>query len=264
MEVAEARRVLLAQRSEGSVSSTFGARGLIRHREDGCLKLRVPHGSSDAILINISGGLAGGDQIAAKLVALKGVTISVTSQAAERVYGTLGPPAKIAHEFTVEEQASLYWLPQETILFDGSSLKREMNVRLAEGATFLATESIVLGRTAMGEQVNKIHLQDSWNIWRGGKLIHAERLSLGAAIPQSAATLGSAKAFATVLLVSDRTEQLLPTIQTALGDNSGVSSWNGKLLARLVAHDGFQLRKQLKTVLTACLGGRPLPQTWMM
>ena len=237
---------------------------MLRHREDGCLKLRIPYGSTDAILINTSGGLAGGDRISANLTIAKGATFSVASQAAERVYGSLGPAAEIRHEFTVEEQASLYWLPQETILFDGAALKREMNVYLATGASFLAAESIVLGRTAMGEQVNELHLRDSWNIWRGGELIHAERLSFGAAVPQSAATLGNAKAFATVLLVSDGAEKLLPLLHKALGDKSGVSSWNGKLLARLVADDGFQLRKQLKTVLTACLGGRPLPQTWLM
>ena len=186
------------------------------------------------------------------------------SQAAERVYQTLGPPAIVENRFDVAEGASFFWLPQETILFNGASLTRKMDVHLAKGARFLAVKSVVLGRTAMHENLTQIEFHDQWNISQNKKLIHAERMRISGAPAQSLATLNGAKAFATVVLISGEVEQKLPLLQKILRDQQSVSCWNGKLLARLVAEDGFQLRNTLKLVLSACLDGRALPRNWEM
>ena len=259
-----AHKLLLEQRSRGALDTRLGQHGLVRHREDGCLKLRLPHGAHEAIMINTSGGLAGGDQLTAKIAVEPGSAFVVTSQAAERAYKTLGPAAEIEHQFEVAEGASLAWVPQETIMFDAASLKRKMTVRLSPTATFLGVESIVLGRIDMGEKLSAINLHDHWDIWQGGKLIHAERLSIVGALPRSLATLGENSAFATMLLVSDQVEFLLPQLCKILSGENAVSAWNGKLIARLVAKDGFQLRKTLKKVLSACLLGKALPRLWEM
>ena len=259
-----AHELLHKQRSHGSLKTHFGVHGLIRHREDGCLKIRIPFGSTEAILINTGGGLAGGDQLSTQLSVEPGAQFSVTSQAAERVYRTLGPAATVAHEFTVGAGASFHWLPQETILFDGSALQRNMTVRIGEGATFLAVEAFILGRTAMAETLIQFELHDTWNIYRADRLIHAERLTMSGASPHSKATLNKGRAFATVMLIGAHAAMLVPKLRSIVGDNLAISCWNGKLLARLVAEDGFQLRKALKAVLSACLNGEPLPRNWEM
>ena len=259
-----AYELLHKQRSHGSLKTHFGVHGLIRHREDGCLKIRIPFGSTEAILINTGGGLAGGDQLSTQLSVEQGAHFSVTSQAAERVYRTLGPAAKVSHDFVVGGGASMHWLPQETIMYDGSALQRNMTVRLGDGATFLAVEAFILSRTAMAETITQSELRDTWNIYRDEKLIHAERLTMSGAPPHSPATLNRGKAFATLLLVDDNAANLSPQISFAFQSPIGISCWNGKLLARLVAEDGFQLRKALKSVLSACLNGKPLPRNWEM
>jgi urease accessory protein len=253
---------LLDQRSVGEIRLKYGRNGLLALRESGCSKLRQPQGSHDAIIINTSGGLAGGDEIAIAVDVHKDARLCITSQAAERVYRTLGPPAQIAAEFSVSDGASLAWLPQETIVFNGGSLDRRMTVKLAGSASFVGVESIVLGRTEMGEDVTEFHLRDRWDVWRDGVMLHAERTAMGPGRPTSTAGLGEGRSFATVIVVSTRADALLPMVLDAAGAAGSASCWNGKLLARLVAVDGFALRKALVRVLHACIGSDSLPRNW--
>lgn len=264
MPIHAAHRLLHQQRSQGAIETRLGPNGLVRHREQGCLKLRLPHGGQEAILINTSGGLAGGDHISTQISVTAKTNFSITTQAAERVYQTLGPAAIVENKFEVAAGASFFWLPQETILFNGASLTRKMDVHLTKGARFLAVESVVLGRTAMHENLTQIDFSDQWTIWQNGKPIHAERLKLSGPPAQSPATLNGGKAFATVVLISEQVEQKLSILQKVLRGQQSVSCWNGKLIARLVAEDGFQLRNTLKLVLSACLDGRALPRNWEM
>ncbi len=233
-------------------------------REEGAAKCRLPRGSREAILINTSGGLAGGDRAEIRGEAGEGAHLTLTSQAAERVYRTLAPPASVSVRLSAAAGASLYWLPQETILFEGGSLTRTIDVDLAADATFLAVEPMVFGRRAMGEQVTHLHLRDRWSIRRGSTLIHAEALALGPDLPATPATLDGVHAMATVLLVSDAAEGLLDRVRGLLGPRDGASAWNGKLIARCVAEDSLALRKTLVPLLSACVGPFVMPKVWSL
>ena len=79
---------------------------------------------------------------------------------------------------TVTGTASLHWLPQETILFDGAGFVRQLDVQMVEDSSFLASEMMVFGRTAMQETVRQGSVRDQWRIWCDGKLIHAEAFRL--------------------------------------------------------------------------------------
>lgn len=72
------------QRSVGSIVLSVDAAGLRRMREDGAAKVRLPRGSTEAILINTGGGLAGGDRFAFDISVETQGKLTVTSQAAER------------------------------------------------------------------------------------------------------------------------------------------------------------------------------------
>lgn len=253
---------LLEQRSNGEVMLRMQQAGPAIIRESGSLKLRISKGSTEAILINTGGGIAGGDVIAVNAEVGPLATLTVTSQAAERVYRSLGPPAKIDVSLKAEAGSELFWLPQETILFEQSALQRTLFVDLHEHATFLGVESLLFGRLEMGENVTVLDISDHWHIKRAGKLLHVENLKLGPHFPHSIATLGDNRAMATVLLVSPDVEKMLDDVRSVLTKKDGASAWNGKLVARLVAIDGFHLRKTLIKVLMACAGGKPLPKTW--
>ncbi len=158
--------------------------------------------------------------------------------------------------------ATLMWLPQETILFEGAALSRRIDAELGEGARLLAVESVILGREAMGEAVTHARLRDRWRIRQNGRLVHADDIAFDGPPPATAATLGEARAFATVVLVGDDAENLLDKTRTAIGDTGGASAWSGKLVARLAARDGFELRKSLIPALTLLAKGTSLPKVW--
>ena len=253
---------LLEQRSVGHVKLRMEADGIAVMREAGSAKCRLPRGSTEAILINTSGGLAGGDSVHIEAACGQGAELVLTSQTAERVYRTLGPAAEVKVHLAAGRGAKLFWLPQETILFENSSLHRSFVVDLADDATFLAVEPMVFGRHEMGERVSTLMLQDRRLVRQGGKLIHAENMRIGPHWTNSKATFAEYCAMATLLLVSPKAESLLEPLRAVLGVNDGASFWNGKLVARLLAKDGFHLRKTLIQVLSVCVGRENVPKTW--
>jgi urease accessory protein len=250
------------QRSEGEILLSMGATGLRRLREAHAATVRIPAGSHEAILINTGGGLAGGDRFSFAITAEEKARLTVTSQAAERVYRSLGPAADVAVNLTAEAGSTLMWLPQETIMFDGAALTRRLSADLKEDARLLAVESVILGREAMGETVTHARLHDRWRIRQGGRLIFADDLAFNGLPPASAATLGGARAFATVVLVSPQAEDVLDKARHLIGARGSASAWSGKLVARLVARDGFDLRKSLIPALTLLADGVSLPRSW--
>jgi urease accessory protein len=259
-----AKARLLEQRSIGEVRLQVESHGVTNIRESGALKVRLPHGSNEAILINTGGGLAGGDAFAFEIGVGENAPLTVTSQAAERVYRTLGPAATVKTAITVSAGARLSWLPQETILYDGASLTRDYQVRLGDCAQFLAVEPIVFGRREMGETVEAVRLNDNWRIWREGRLAHAESLDIGPHMPVSPASLGDVRAMGTIIYAAEDAEDRLGSVREALGTMSGASAWNGKLIARMLAEDGFMLRKQIISALGALAGNEALPKIWTM
>jgi urease accessory protein len=255
---------LLDQRSIGRVHVRMERDGIAVMREEGSAKCRMPRGTHEAILINTSGGLAGGDTVHIKAEAGPGAKLTLTSQAAERIYRTLGPAADVRVTLSAAKDSTLLWLPQESIFFENSALTRSLDVDLQEGVTFLGLEPMVFGRTEMGECINHVSVVDRWNIKRDGKLLHAEAFRLGPNWPASQASFGDHRAAATLLLVSPEAELLLDKVRQVLGPNDGASAWNGKLVARLLAKDGFHLRKTLIQVLIACVGKESSPKCWTL
>jgi urease accessory protein len=253
---------LLEQRSVGHVHVRMEKSGVAIMREAASAKCRIPRGTTDAILINTSGGLAGGDLVTIKAEAGQGARLALTSQAAERIYRTLGPPADVQVTLKAEAGATLLWLPQESIFFEGSALTRTLDVELGAGATFLAVEPMIFGRREMGEHIKQVSVVDRWNVRQGGQLIHAEAFKLGPTWPSSKATFGENHACASLLMVSKASESHLEKLRAVLGPDDGASAWNGKLVARLVARDGFHLRKTLIQVLSVCVSSNNLPKCW--
>jgi urease accessory protein len=253
---------LLRQRSIGAIELRIGRGGVEVLREAGSAKCRMPRGTSEAIMINTSGGLAGGDVVEITATVGPDCALTLTSQAAERVYRTLGPAAEATITLTAEAGSTLLWMPQESIFFEGSALERSLDVNLAEGTTFLAVEPLLFGRREMGEYVKHVSVLDRWTVRRAGKMCHSDVFRLGPDWPMSKATFGENHATATVLLVSEKAESLIENVRAVLGPNDGASAWNGKLVARLLAKDGFHLRKSLIQVFAACVGRERLPKTW--
>jgi urease accessory protein len=126
----------------------------------------------EAVIINSSGGTAGGDRLEIEVVALNNASVAVTTQAAEKIYRALDRPAQVATKLKACGTSKLAWLPQETIVFNQARVRRQTEIELCSGAELIALEWLVLGRAARGEEVVSGHISDSWRIKRDGHLIY--------------------------------------------------------------------------------------------
>jgi urease accessory protein len=244
-------------------------------RQVGCLKLRFPRVAQDewtsAVLLNTSGGVAGGDRLDGAFELREGTRATITAQAAERFYRALpgSEAAFVRNRLAVAAGACLEWLPQETILFDRCAVDRRLDVDLADDAWFLGVESLVFGRAAMGEHVVHAWLRDGIRVRRGGRqLLHdAVRLDgeVDAAL-QRAPIGGGTRAMATLVHVALDAEAALDCARGALADTvgeAGVSAWNGMLVARILAADAAAVRRAVIAALQVLRAPRPLPRVWL-
>jgi len=266
--------VFAANRARGRVAVTLavtdGRARRTRCHEEGSLRVRFPGacaGAAEAVLVNTAGGIAGGDRFAVDLDLEAGARLVVTTAAAEKVYRSLGPDAAVDVTARIADGAELMWLPQETILFDRARLRRSVDIALAPVARLLFAETVVFGRTAMGEVVNAGFLADRWRIRRGGKLVFAENLCLDGAVAErlgEAAVANGHAAIGTVLLApgDDAMVEAVRAALPGMRGEAGISAWGGIALVRLVAPDGAALRHDLVIVLAA-LGRGALPRLWL-
>jgi len=186
-----------------------------------------------AALVNVAGGLAGGDEVGLRLSLLDGARCTATTPAAEKIYRSLGEETRIRAVLEVGDDACCEWLPQETILFDGARLSRHLSISLAPSARLLAGEMLVLGRAARGERLTRGSVLDAWRVRIGGRLAWADALRI--ADPAEALggrfVLGGAGALATLLLATpDAADHRARARELSAGGASLVAP--GLLLAR--------------------------------
>ena len=245
--------------------------------QSGCGRLLFParavHDPLEAVIVNTAGGLTGGDRFDVKAYLTGRSRAMLTTQACEKIYRTAGAVTKVVTKITVDQSATLHWLPQETILFDASHLVRSLSVDMHATADVLACEAIILGRQAMGEVLNTACLHDSWRIRRDGRLIFAEETAVQgdwpAAFAAKAALGSNTAALATLVHVAPRyftahTETALEKVRGIMhdyGTDGGASVFDGLMVIRLLAPSGLAMRKVLAHLLEYC-AGRSLPRVW--
>ncbi len=259
------------QRAKGRADVGFGVHGLKTLYQSGCAKVLLPqnfHPVPEAVFINTSGGVTGGDQLAYSASVQENAALTVTTQAAERIYRASSGVANITNTLALAAHSQLAWLPQETILFEGSALSRRIDVNMDKTSTLLALEMLVLGRRAMGETLQQARLSDQWRIRRNGRLVYADalRFSEPKSETQSRATFNGHRALATLVYVAPDAEDRVSSVRTLLafeGVEAAASAWNGLLVVRFLAPDAQPLRKALILFLTAFRGG-DLPRVWHM
>jgi urease accessory protein len=96
------QRIFAANRARGNIALTVhNSGGRTRPhtvQESGALRVRFPRSSLrelEAFLINVCGGVAGGDWLAVAVSVGANAGLLATTVAAEKVYRSLGPEAKI-------------------------------------------------------------------------------------------------------------------------------------------------------------------------
>jgi len=227
----------------------------------------------EVVFLNTAGGVAGGDRLRYAIAASGAATITATTQAAEKIYRAIGEPGRLATRIEARDTATLEWLPQETIVFEGGRLQRDTEIHAASTARVLAMDWLVLGRAASGETLCTGEIRDNWRVFRDGRLIWADAFRLQgdiADLMRRPALLAGSTALATILYAAadaaahlDRARALL----AELGCKVGATVLSGLLICRFAAEAASALRKAVihfLQVFRMDLGGLSpsLPRVW--
>jgi urease accessory protein len=260
------------QRARGRAELTLGAAGRTTHLyQSAPLRWLFPEADPGeprlGALVNVAGGLAGGDRTEIALGLGAGAVFTATTPSAEKIYRSLGDATEIDIALSLAPDALCEWLPQETILFDGARLDRRIEVTLGTASRLLAAEMVVLGRAAHGERLVRGALLDRWRIRRDGRLLWADALRLAdpAASRANRFALDGAGAVATLLLASPEAAALRERgRELAEGAASLVSP--GLLLLRFLGEAGavrVSLAEAVRLLRAEAFGHPPrTPRLW--
>jgi urease accessory protein len=227
----------------------------------------------EAVLINTAGGIAGGDRLEYGITALANASITVTSQAAEKIYRALDEPSRIITKLRAHGLAKLAWLPQETIVFNRASVNRRTEIEISSGAELLALEWLVLGRAAHGEEMTSGCIIDSWRVKKDGRLVWADTFRATDDMfshLHRTALLSDCNAIGTLIYFGPHVEARLDALREIvprLSCQCAATSVAGLIIVRFAAKASSDLRRAIAgalLLLSRELGGGPfrVPKMW--
>jgi urease accessory protein len=258
-----ALRLVVAHTNSGSAAEDIAESGPLRVRFP-----RVREERLEAILINTAGGIVGGDKLTFQIETREEASLTLTSQAAEKIYRSNGLTSRISVSLKAEAGSELFWLPQETILFDRARIEREIEADVSSDGSLAICEAVVFGRDAMGEKIARGLLRDRWRVRRDGKLIFADAFSLDGDVKATlnrVVAMNGKIAMATMICVSKDAMNRLDAVREALtgeGMEAGASAFDGMLVARILAEDSISLRAAVLSALEAA--GTPPPRAYSL
>jgi len=159
-------------------------------------------------LLHPPGGIVAGDQLTVRVDLARSARALETTPAATKFYRSEGRVAEQTQLFRVSDEASLEWLPQETIVFGSARVRTRTRVELAPGGSFCGWDIVCLGRAASGDHFGSGRLQQAFEIWQGERPLWIERATFDANQPVRGAHwgLGGRRVFGTFVCVGQNPE----------------------------------------------------------
>lgn len=248
-----------------------GATSLQNLRQSGSMKCLFPRNTSkslQAVLVNTAGGVTGGDSFSISAKANPKSKLTITTQAAERAYRAQpNEIAQIETHLTVNADARLNWVPQETILFEGCAVNRVLKVNLEASASALIAEPLTFGRLAMNETVQNAHFRDRIEIHRAGAPLYLDAARWCGDVQAQLdrpGVAGGARALVSLVYVAPDAQSRLAQVRKLLPEHGGASLLHDDVLVlRALAVDSYALRSVLIPILNL-LSPDGLPRCWML
>lgn len=137
-------------------------------------------GCCHVYLLHPPGGLVSGDALNIDVTVAAGAHALLTTPAANKLYraDSNGVAWTQTTHLKVASQATLEWLPQETLAFDGSRGEQTFLIELEDNAKCLGWEILGLGRPASDLPFTTGHLEQRFHVSQGGRPLWIERQSL--------------------------------------------------------------------------------------
>jgi urease accessory protein len=239
------------------LSLTYERRGartvLAARRHEGPLVVQKPlYPEGDdichTIIVHPPAGIVGGDELAIGSRLDAGAHALLTTPGAGKWYRSAGSWAKQNTSFEVASGASLEWLPQESIVFDGAKADLRTTVHLNGDAVFLGWEILCLGRTGSGEHFSHGECRVRTLITRDGRPLWLERGAIdgGGDVLSAGAVLADQPVVGTfVATAADIPDETLPACRAIRVENGdgAVTRLPGVVVARYLGASSEAAKK---------------------
>ena len=259
-----------------------GERTVLReNRHRGPLRVQkalYPEGDAvcQAIVLHPPSGIAGGDHLAISATVASGAHAQLTTPGAGKWYRSGGAEASQTLDLSVAEGATLEWLPQESIVFDGARARMETRVSLAADSRFIGWDMLCLGRAAAGERFTNGHFCLFSRVDRNRLPLWIERGGFSGNDPMLSSPAGWAGATVSGTLLCTFPElpqqaagllEALRKISPADAAQHGTTALPGLLVARYLGNNSEAGRRwftALWEILRPACCGRPafIPRIW--
>lgn len=220
-------------------SDRAGITKIISDRTQAPLKIQRPFYPENpdichTVILHTAGGIVGGDRLSLNLHLQPNSKALITTASASKIYRSNGLQARQNIEIKIDNNAYLEWFPQETIIFNDAIYRQNLQVELAENATWLGWEIIRFGRSARGEKFTSGEWRSHTEIWQQNRPLWIDRQSLQG----SEANFNSYHALATqpiigtfALIGQEITSELVPKIRSLFLDHFPANNNNKYNLA---------------------------------
>ncbi|MCX8529228.1 MAG: urease accessory protein UreD [Rhodoluna sp.] len=178
-------------------------RAVLTTRASVLIPRTISQGENRARLALVAGGalLLGGDKVEIEVLVGEGCTLELEDIGGTVAYDADGVESSWSVSITLAENAKLIWHALPMVVADGSNVNRSTRVTLAEGATALLRETIVLGRH--GEVGGNIHQRTDVSYAGRPLLIEDLRLVGGKGMP---GVIGENRVLDSCLILGERAQ----------------------------------------------------------
>ncbi|MFL2802061.1 MAG: urease accessory protein UreD [Paracoccaceae bacterium] len=253
------------QRSKGKLKLSFinsdAETSIYDLHQSGALKVLIPKAKSkhaEAVLINTGGGIVAGDSLSIEVTSYENTNTWITTQASEKVYKSNGELSLLKTKINLGDDSILFWCPKETILFNNSKFKRNLDFNIKSSSKMLVIENIVFGRLASGELNADCYFFDQWRIKRDEKLIFAENFLFEDKKSMYRNTnLGEYRSLMNIMYISHDAKNYLNKMRNIIstGDLFGEAShWNDFISLRALAKNPIEFNKVIEQILILFAG----------
>lgn len=206
-------------------------------------------------ILHPPGGVAGGDQLTIKVAAEAQAHALITTPASNKFYRSAQEVSRIRQHIEVSANATVEWLPQDSIMFSGCRVDMQTRVDLQPQAKFIGWEISCYGRPASDEYYAQGHCRQKFELYRDNKLLHIETTNLdgGGAVLNAGWGLAG-YTVAGLMLVSNADKAMLELARACDQDAPCLTAVTLKgelLLVRCLGHQGMQARQYFTRVWAA-------------
>jgi urease accessory protein len=254
---------------------------LTRRKHHGPLRVQRPFypegkaGCCHVYLLHPPGGMVSGDALNIQASLASGAHALLTTPAAAKLYKADSHGVAWAQHtrLKVADGATLEWLPQETLAFDGSRGQQTTHIDLQGNAKCLGWELLALGRPASDLPYTTGQMEQRFHLTRDGRPLWTERQILDPRHPRFNGKWGQGGATVQATLWAAGLEDEAGAIEALREHMPASPRWavtkrRGVLLLRYLGdqrNEAWNLCQQAWEILRPLLTGKPasIPRIWL-